>query len=517
MTRLELIGGLITTWCAFRLLGGRATLATRDFARVFVLGAAGSTVVAFGLERLARAETSYPRVSAVYAAPIEELAKALPLLVILALFSNWRRLTISDWTLLGLAGATGFTFVQWALELAIPEHDPGAPLPWHWYLLGSRDSDTYGGAIFIGAATTAFVGLLVGLGVRFSRRRSGGAVLALIALGVVAVENGAYRYAVGPLESGYNAPFSEPGGWVGSLHAAFFHGRLELALLIGGLFLASWIEGRWTLFAGPDPRRVLLPDEPTVPFVTAEWLVAATHAKRGWAAFARANRYFRRRREYGLVLAQLAREPESEELRRDAVRLREHLVLDRRDLELPSAHGFLPPRELRLQLVGGWARVHALQLAAVAAALALFLFSPPTGNGLEAIAFSGAVAVMLAIAALAIVLPSAWSLVGRGGDGRELGLLVAATAVGLGVFALVAASWPIAKLMPDYDLEIYAFGPVQRWILGTGYPDYGGNPHTVFAVAAFVAACACSRYVPEPAAARAPAPEAPVGVVGGGA
>src|SRR2546423_15514267 len=117
----------------FRPLAGRATLATTHFIRIFVVGAMVSFALAVVAERLAGAWASPEQITRLYAGPIDEIAKALPLLIIMSSLAAPRRLTVSDYALLGLAGSLGYSFIHWTLaELA-----GVSPQAWHPYLFGS--------------------------------------------------------------------------------------------------------------------------------------------------------------------------------------------------------------------------------------------------------------------------------------------------------------------------------------------------------------------------------------------
>src|SRR5437870_285970 len=115
MQAVNLVILLAATWAIFRLLAGRATLATAHFVRIFVVGAVLSFALAIVAERLAGTWASVDQITRLYAGPIDEIAKALPLLIVIGSFAAWRRLTVSDYALLGLAGGLGYTFTQWSL------------------------------------------------------------------------------------------------------------------------------------------------------------------------------------------------------------------------------------------------------------------------------------------------------------------------------------------------------------------------------------------------------------------
>lgn len=490
MTRIDALGGLIATWGVARLLGGRASLSARDFARLFVLGATLSSVAVYAGGRLVLEFTDHTRLVSIYAAPVEELGKTLPLLVLLFWARAWRRLSVADWALAGVAGAAGYSFVQWWLDAIAPG---GGTAAWHWYLLGSR-AQTFewtGPAFFAGAATTGLVGLLVGIGIALGRRRAWGLGLGAIALLAAMIDNGVFRYRTGPyLDFATTSP-PKPAGWLDAINAALLHGRLEIWLLAGGLVLASWIEGRWALAQLPDPRRVLLADEPTAPLVVSEWIVAVRRAGGGWGAFANVNRYFRVRRRYMLAFAALARDPASARLRADTAELRERLIAARRFLDDHAGPRY-PMPEAR------WATVSAFGVAAL-----LFAAAPSAWpSGAHDVLTSGKVAFLIALLALA---GAVYRLRSAPTPEGGAGLVLA-------VCALVTLTMSTSTLVPDYTSTATHFEPVERWVAGTGYPDYGGSPQMLLALLALLAVTAV------PAAARPRREKAPaaVGVPGAG-
>lgn len=529
MARFELFAVLCATWAAFRVLAGRATLATRDFARLFIVGLAGSTTAALLLERLVRSATLHQAVTGIYAGPIEELAKALPLLAMLAFFGSWRRLTLADWALAGLAGAAGFTFGQWWIQLSVPESD--WPKSWHWYLLGSGLSNAPGqlgeigdGLIyFSGAATTAFVGLLVGLGVRLGRSRRTGIALGFAGLALTAIENGIYRYEVGPLATFSARAYGELPRLAVFAERVLMQGRLDLWLFIAGLFVASWTEGRWALASVPKTRRVLLADEATVPLVLAEWIVAARRAAdHGWTVFERVNRYFRERRQYMVALADLVREPRSEPLVAEVVDLRNRLVLDREALVSTSGLRAFPAWPFRQPSLGRWVRDYPLQIVGLVAAIVVLAVFPSDLPDFLADAIGSAI-VAFALALAAVVLAFGGLRRARvpspgveGQDARDLQLLTLGTGFLTGILALLVSFVPTFTLIPDLGQRTFLLEPIELWASGAGYPRYGGNPHTLLALLAFLAVCAHSRFSARTAMAREAPAQVHVEVAGRG-
>ena len=66
------------------------------------------------------------------APPVEELAKALPVIVLAFLTREARRLSIADLTLIGFASGAGFGFVEGNLNALVNGTLPGFAILRHW-------------------------------------------------------------------------------------------------------------------------------------------------------------------------------------------------------------------------------------------------------------------------------------------------------------------------------------------------------------------------------------------------
>jgi RsiW-degrading membrane proteinase PrsW (M82 family) len=256
VTSLELAGLALLTWAIFRVIAGSATLSTRAFLSIFVLGGLGGTAAALAGERVARIWTTHERISSLYAGPIDEAGKAFPLVAAMFFLATWKRLSISDWVLVGLAASLGFTFVQWDLYALDGSpmfgalSQPTGKLPalvWHRYLFGSRAGPSaWDGhhVFFVGAATTAFVGLAVGVGARIFGHRIAAALLGALALAVVSFDDTLWRHEIGPLSSATGSSASLHGA-VAQVYKVLLEGRLELIVLVAGAVAAAAVEGHW--------------------------------------------------------------------------------------------------------------------------------------------------------------------------------------------------------------------------------------------------------------------------------
>jgi hypothetical protein len=70
-------------------------------------------------------------------------------------------------------------------------------------------------------------------------------------------------------------------------------------------------------------------------------------------------------------------------------------------------------------------------------------------------------------------------------------MLVASAALSF-LLATGAYFIPFESLVPHYGNIIRVVEPFETWSIGYGYPNYGGNPHTLFAAAALILACVAS-------------------------
>ncbi len=513
MGTIYLIMSAAVSWAIFRIIAGRATLSTAQFACVFAFGAVASTILAIGVEGLIGLEVEQEQLIKLYAGPVDEIAKALPLLIVIACFAARRALTISDYVLIGLAGGLGYTFVHWNLaELA-----GITPFIWSRYLLGSLHVEAgsdHSHSFFVGAVTTAFVGLVAGVGVRLARRRSIMAAVTLAGLLMVIFENCTYRWQVGSLSAGwpmhYGATppsgFGETSSWIVAMHGALFNGRIELWLLVGGLLVATWLEGRWTTLAAVAGREQLLLDEDArVPLVLVEWIVAIQRLPIGRAAFELVNRYFRDRRAYALVRAESLRIPPERQLAAKADEIEQRIMATRSKVALQTSSDVMSQGAVGRSPSQRMATL-CLYFLVVVLVIVFFMVPPNDWQTLKSTLFSDGLAFTMVTGAIVIAVWGAlimWSsrrsvefaAMPSEQFERHLDTLLMSGAIIAIAIAIIASFLPFAALVPDYSSYSGAIltsqlEPFELWSSYGGYQaGYGGNPHTFFAAAALILAC----------------------------
>jgi len=246
MSTINLIVWLIVTWAMFRVLAGRATLSMSDFFAVFVAGAFASTILPIAAERIESFALDLELITRLAAAPVDELAKAAAVFITVGWFGSWRQLTISDYMLLGLAGGLGYEFINWDLAMLSGVE----PAVWHSYLFGSVAYESLP-SYYLGALSAAFVGLVAGICVRLVPRRGFVIAAVLLAVLVVSFDNGMFRWQIRGLLTNFSPPARPVAEIFKTIHALVLNGRIELWLLIGGVLLANWLEGRWTRVSAP--------------------------------------------------------------------------------------------------------------------------------------------------------------------------------------------------------------------------------------------------------------------------
>jgi RsiW-degrading membrane proteinase PrsW (M82 family) len=95
-----------------RLLGGRTTVGFSRLLLGFSFGATGAAIINIAVQRIALVELENLVVAWTVGPALEEFAKAIPVLLLVYGFSGRRRLTVADYTLIGLASGLGFYFVE---------------------------------------------------------------------------------------------------------------------------------------------------------------------------------------------------------------------------------------------------------------------------------------------------------------------------------------------------------------------------------------------------------------------
>src|SRR5438309_7117486 len=187
---------LALLWVECRLLSGRPTVAPGRFFLAFCFGTIGATVLSLLLERVGDAFITPAHVGYTLGPPVEELAKALPLILIAFVWRDGRRLGIADLTLLGVATGLGFEFVETNLRalasgsLANGLSDVTPLIP------GWRGGP--GGSVWSAghAVWTGLVGLACGVGLRLWPRGRWAWLPAVPALFVVTLDHALFNYDV---------------------------------------------------------------------------------------------------------------------------------------------------------------------------------------------------------------------------------------------------------------------------------------------------------------------------------
>ena len=496
-----LLTGLVLTWVLFRVLAGRATLGLSTFVLIFALGAA-SSVIGIALDRLAYIAFDLDTVGRLLAAPIDEICKALPLLTVVTQFRTWRRLTISDYALVGLAGGLGYEFVNWDFATL----SGLKPQAWYLPVFGSlfvASEWEHAPVYFTGAVTTAFAGLAAGICVRLNPRKRTVNLVVLVAIALAVFENGMYRWQVGPLLwagiPAHLAPVLAP---IRILHDLMLDGRLELWLVVAGLLAGNWLEARWVRFTAPDgDDNFLLDEDATVALVPVEMLIAIRRLMFGWRAFAAIRRYFRDRRDYLLIQAEARRSPSDAVLSQWAAQLKRSLTERYDFINNPPSKGTRPAWQTIVKSMGPWIDARRYFVLAAALFLIYAIVPPNAWGGIKLILFGDWTALAL-IAASVALLTLRWLKMDLAGDQTNaampsfetaLGVVVAHAATALAVFAAAAWFLGFETLVPHYGGSVLTpLEPFEIWSAGGGYP-YGGNPHTFFAVAAVILACCAVR------------------------
>jgi hypothetical protein len=114
---LSLLVFFLAIFLECRVLAGRVTVPLRGFFPFFAYGCVGASLLSLVLQQIplgpANANSDFAKLASFVAGPpIEELAKALPIVVLAFIATTWRRLAIGDLALAGVACGAGFGFVE---------------------------------------------------------------------------------------------------------------------------------------------------------------------------------------------------------------------------------------------------------------------------------------------------------------------------------------------------------------------------------------------------------------------
>ena len=492
MNPVILLIWLALAWGLMRLVAARSTLAPRELAAAVLAGAFGSVFLAIVVERLLGFVLPAPLIERLAAGPIDEVAKAGPLLAVAGGFAGWRKLTISDYALIGFAGALGYAYLNWDLAVVTG----AAPPSWLPFVFGSLHAESEWArnpAYFGGAATTGLVGLVCGVAVRLSGSRRTALFATALAVGLVAFENAIYRWEVGPLTA--TGAVTRAVGWPLSLaYGLLLKGQSDLWILLVGLVAANVMEARWArLNARVEEQSLLLADDASIAFAPVEWIVLTRLALAAdWVRFARLRRFFRDRRAYILaVAASRAEAPVAPVSETEAVGRR--LAAERDDIEAGAASSARAGFD--------WVRRAPWIAAAMIAFVVFDLVRPNAWGLLKGLVYSQALAAaLLALAAVRIGLlfvsarrSAPAPAMTFSSDFGGWATAAAAVTLVLGVAVLLV---PAATMVLRYgEAGLDPTEPFTLWASDAGYPSYGGDPHSLFASAALIFAC----LIPPPA------------------
>jgi len=304
-----------------------------------------------------------------------------------------------------------------------------------------------------------------------------------------------FRWQIGGLLSAFSPRVKPVAEIVKTIHALVLNGRIELWLLIGGVLLANWLEGRWTRVSAPaEQNQHLLEEDTTVAFVPAEFLASVRRLPNGWAAFARVSEYFRDRRAYALIKAEGRRSPKDSGLAAAADQLERKLKAANVSLSRPEIT--TPAFTFNGKCLTQWLTAHPLQPIVALLFVPFFMVPPNASQGLKAVVFSEIIVLILIIASVGLLVRRRMKLeTAQTGTFRdEFAVLLGRAAVIATLVAIVAYFFSIDSLAPHYRVaRLYPLEPFELWSGGDGgYPLGGANPHSFFAAAAFFLSCAAS-------------------------
>lgn len=191
--------------------------------------------------------------------------------MLILVFRDWRRLTIADMTLMGLAAGLGFQFVETNFDIltGIPVFSRIQFSIFPLYV--NQAFGDYAIRWTGHGVPAALICLAVAIGIRFWPRSQALCwVLVLLTFCFVVFEHSMLNWKVLPLPMGGTLPNAPP--WVEMLYTATWHGGAGPALLVVGLLVASSLEARacWKAVAGD--QKLLLPRE-TQPSIREEWRI----------------------------------------------------------------------------------------------------------------------------------------------------------------------------------------------------------------------------------------------------
>lgn len=335
-----------------RLIAGRATIPLGGFAAYFVYGCSGATVLSLLLQQIpflqvhdvANASGVLVPPAAWWAAPpIEEFAKALPVIVLVFATQSWRRLSIADLTLIGFASGAGFGFVESNLAALAGTSPLGAG---HLLLFGYRSAESATSAYavyFAGHAVyPALFALAAGAGLRlYPIDRLYAWIPSAVVFAVACFDHALFNWKV--LHTTAAGSFESAGLFMEALHWLTLHGSAAVWLLPAGLLAAQAVEGHMCAKILGRRAEMVLPGERRG-WVVYEWLVVAQRLPLGCSVFDHTLDYFRRRRAFAIAALEAHRNPAIRPLAQYAKLLEERAIQEQAELVSPPPGDWLTPR-----------------------------------------------------------------------------------------------------------------------------------------------------------------------------
>ncbi|HYM17956.1 MAG TPA: PrsW family glutamic-type intramembrane protease [Micropepsaceae bacterium] len=360
---LSLLIFFLVIFLECRAVGARVTLPLKSFLLFFGYGCIGAPLLALVLQQIpffrfeaVAADGSYLSPAAwLTAPPIEEFAKAFPILVLAFLFRESRRLSIADFALAGFASGIGFGFVEANLK-ALANGTPASfqHLSGLGFETAQRIATDYIVTFAGHPVYPALIGLAAGAGLRFipARRDVNWTPAAFVFL-LASFDHAMFNWKTLHPASAL-AGFPDAPKFVELLYSVTLHGRLETWLLPLAL-VASGIVEAWLCAKVLGRRPDLLLRFEIGPWVINEWLVALLRLSAGRTAFLRTLDYFRRRRAFAISLLESKRYPNERALARHARFLELKLKRERQILRDPPRGVWFPPQPMLKRSLQTWA------------------------------------------------------------------------------------------------------------------------------------------------------------------
>jgi RsiW-degrading membrane proteinase PrsW (M82 family) len=326
-----------------RAIGARVTLPLGSLLVLFCYGCIGAPLLAVLVQQLpVLGGFDAASMAWLTGPPLEELAKAVPVIVLAFLTRESRRLSIADLTVVGFASGAGFGFVEANLKMIVDGTLPDLGYFLAFGLQVAPSSAADGSVYFAGhAVSTGLVGLAAGIGLHILQLHRFYVWLPSAFVVVWAsFDHGMYNWKV--LHADASGAFQQAHFLAELLHRATLHGQLATWTLACGLVAAQIVESYLCAKAVGRRRDLLLALE-WRPWVINEWFVALMRVPFGRGALARTLAYFRLRRAFFLATLQAKRDSGDVTLNRHARSLEDRLKRERALVfDPPSGTWFLP-------------------------------------------------------------------------------------------------------------------------------------------------------------------------------